>query len=157
MIKVEVKDITISVWKVRPGLHNLQHLMMFHIYCVVQLNSYTATIKSILTGNINAWSGELLCWWLQSAAENIKTAEWIRILGWIMAFLGLWSVVWQVGLSMLFIMLKRKRGIHIITSTKFISQHLWCYKGVLVPMAWVTCTASFSVMSLLIPSDNAIM
>ena len=36
--------------------------------------------------------------------------------------------------------LKRKRTIQIVISAKSKSQHLWWYGGVLVAMAWATCT-----------------
>lgn len=40
--------------------------------------------------------------------------------------------------------LKRKNTIQIVTSTKFKRQHLWCC-GVLVPVAWETCTSVTAV------------
>lgn len=47
--------------------------------------------------------------------------------------------------------LTRKRTIQVVTSAKFKRQHLWWCGGVLVPMAWITCT---SVKATLMPKGT---
>lgn len=57
-------------------------------------------------------------------------------------------MVWWVHIQIVFknhgycvLRANKERTIQVVTSAKFKRQHLWWCGGVLVPMAWITCTS----------------
>lgn len=101
---------------------------------------------------------EWTCWllwarshlrWTDTKWKKCAVIWWVYILN---CFLKSWM---ECSLGF-----KWKRTIQFVTSTKFKSLNLWWCRGVLVPMAWVTCTSVklplmlniFFKTSLLIPA-----